>query len=452
MEREWGTRTGEVLAGILGLLDGLTEDCGPDGDGGPGDRGLASDRERVDLASAAIEAADRLRMLASVLIGEAEATGADVAATGLSVVSWLADTRRMTRREVWALLHQGRDLAAFPLVRAAGLAGEVSPTQARSICEVLVDLPDELGPATLRQAEVDMVGFAAALDSRGLTTAAEHLLEVLAPDTADELEAKRLEREARRARRNRSLFFVPDGQGSVLIKGKLPVLAAQALIVQIDAIVARDRRAALDALDPLAEEVTPAMRRADALVELAAAAALHQDAPAHGGDRPRIVVTVPLERLTDLATSGDLIGPGERVAAGDLRQLCCDADLVPVVLGGRSEALDVGREHRLVTAPIRTALTIRDRGCVFPGCDRPPAACHAHHLVPWQSGGATSLDNLVLVCAHHHGIVEPTADPPGRRWEIRLGADGLPEVLPPLHVDRTRRPRRHQRFRAALTA
>ncbi|WP_228489191.1 DUF222 domain-containing protein [Raineyella fluvialis] len=299
MEREWGTPTGEMLAGILGLLDGLDDD-----------RGLATDRERVDLASVAIEASDRLRLLAAVLVGEAEATGADVAATGLSVVSWLADTRRMTRPEVWTLVHQGRDLAEFPMVRAAGLAGRLSPTQARAICDVLVDLPDELGPAMLRQAESDMVGYAAGLDSRGLATAAEHLLEVLAPETAEDLEAKRLERELRLARRNRGLDFADDRHGSVLIKGKLPVLAAQSLIVQIDAIVARDHRRALDALDPLAEDVTPAMRRADALVELAAAAALHQDAPAHGGDRPRIVVTIPEERLTDLAASGGLVGPG----------------------------------------------------------------------------------------------------------------------------------------------
>lgn len=441
MEREWGTRTGDVLAGILGLLDGLDDD-----------RGLATDRERVELASVAVEAAGRLRVLASVLVGEAESTGADVAATGLSVVSWLADTRRMTRAEVWGLLHQGRDLAQFRLVREAGLAGGVSPAQARSICDALVDLPAELGAGVLRRAEEDMVGFAADLDARGLTAAAEHLLEVLAPDTADELEAKRLERELRRARRNRGLSFVNDGQGSVLIKGKLPVLAAEGLIVQIDAFADRDRRRALDALDPLAEDVTSSMRRADGLVALAAAAALHRDAPAHGGDRPRVLVTMSLERLTDLAASGGLVRPGERVSAAELRQLCCDADLVPAVLGGRSEVLDVGRDHRLVTAPIRTALTVRDRGCVFPGCDRPPAACHAHHVVPWQSGGVTALDNLVLLCPHHHGIVEPTADPPGRRWEIRLGDDGVPEVLPPLHVDSVRRPRRHQRFRPPLAA
>lgn len=436
MEREWGTPTGAALAGILEMLDELDDD-----------RGLATDAERVALMGAAMEAADRLQTLAALLVAESDAYGSDVASTGLPAVSWLADTRRMTRREAWAILHQGRDLRSFPLIRAAAEAGHVSPQQARAITQVLADLPEDLDAAQRDRAEATMVGFAADFDSRGLSTLSGHLLEVIAPDVVDRLEAERLEREERRARRNRSLSFTPDGQGGVRIRGLLPVVAAQTLIAQIEAIAQAERRRALDSLDPLAEEVTLTMRRADALLALAEAAALHRDAPVHGGDRPRIVVTLPLERLRDLAAGAEIVGTGDRISAGQLRQLCCDADIVPVVLGAGSEVLDVGREHRLVTGPIRTALTVRDRGCVFPGCDKPPAACQAHHVVPWQAGGPTSLNNLVLVCAHHHGIVEPTPGLPGRRWEVRLGDDGIPEVLPPEHVDRSRRPRRHQRFR-----
>ncbi|WP_194793216.1 DUF222 domain-containing protein [Raineyella fluvialis] len=174
MEREWGTRTGQAMAGILGLLDGLLD--GPDED-----RALASDAERLAMTEAAIEAADRLRILAGVLVAETEAHGSDLAVTGLGVVSWLADTRRMTSREVWALVHEGRDLAALPALRAAGLAGRVSPPQVRSISRVLAQLPDELGTEQLRQAELDMVAYATEFDSQGLSTLSEHLLEVLAP-------------------------------------------------------------------------------------------------------------------------------------------------------------------------------------------------------------------------------------------------------------------------------
>lgn len=441
MERVWGTRTGAVLAGIRALLDESDDD-----------RALASDAERVAWMGEAIEAADRLRTLAAVLVAEADATGADLAVTGLGCVSWLADTRRMTRREVLALLHEGRDLVACPEVRDAGLAGQVSPSQARAITGVLGELPEELATDQRARAEAMMLDFAAEFDARGLVTLADHLLEVIAPDVAERLEAARLERQQRRARRNRRLSFTHDGHGSVLVRGCLPAVAAQTLIAQIDAIAHSEHRRALDALDPLAEEVTPTMRRADALLSLADAAAAHRDAPSQGGDRPRITVTIDWHQLRELALGGRVIGPDEPVSPGQLRQLCCDADILPVILAGDSQVLDVGREHRLVTGPIRTALTARDRGCVFPGCDKPAAACHAHHVVPWQAGGPTSLENLVLVCPHHHGIVEPTTGPQDRRWQIRLADDGVPEVLPPVHVDPTQRPRRHQRHRRPQAA
>lgn len=398
MEWDVGTRTGRVLAGIIATLDTIDH---------AGDRAYAADRERLELLDAALRAAHRLEGLAAVLAAESETAGADVAVTGLGVTGWLATNNPMTRTEAGRVVRAGRELADFPLVRAAVLDGRLSPTQARAITGVLRDLPEELDAGQRDRAEKTMVGFGAEFDSHGLAGLARHLLEVIAPEQADQLEAARLERQDRLARRDRHLAFSSDGHGSVFIRGKLPALQAATLIAQIDAIAAAQRRHALDSADPEAEDTTPAMRRADALMALAEAAARHRDAPAHGGDRPRIVVHLSASRLADLAAGAGLLPDGRSVSPGELRRLCCDADLVPVVLGGASEVLDVGREQRLVTGPIRTALGVRDRGCVFPGCDRPPAHCEAHHIVPWRQGGPTSLENLVLLCPHHHGIVEP---------------------------------------------
>ena len=75
------------------------------------------------------------------------------------------------------------------------------------------------------------------------------------------------------------------------------------------------------------------------------------------------------------------------------------------MVDARSEVLDVGRARRLATPAQRAALRVRDRGCVFPGCDRPSEWCQAHHLVPFEDGGATDLDNLCLLCSHHHHLV-----------------------------------------------
>jgi hypothetical protein len=62
------------------------------------------------------------------------------------------------------------------------------------------------------------------------------------------------------------------------------------------------------------------------------------------------------------------------------------------VLSGPSQVLDLGRERRLITGPLRRALVLRDRGCAFPGCDRPPRWCDAHHITHWANGGPTNLN------------------------------------------------------------
>jgi Domain of unknown function (DUF222)/HNH endonuclease len=110
-------------------------------------------------------------------------------------------------------------------------------------------------------------------------------------------------------------------------------------------------------------------------------------------------------------------GDGTELSAATVRRLACDAELIPAVLGSRGEVLDVGRTRRLVTAAIWIALVLRDRHCAFPGCDRPPVMCHAHHIVHWTSGGETKLSNLVLLCGHHHRVVHHSP------WEVRINLD-----------------------------
>ncbi|HEX6150360.1 HNH endonuclease signature motif containing protein, partial [Nocardioides sp.] len=86
--------------------------------------------------------------------------------------------------------------------------------------------------------------------------------------------------------------------------------------------------------------------------------------------------------------------------------------------------------HRLVTPAIWTALVARDRHCAFPGCTRPPVMGHAHHIRHWIDGGTTSLNNLVLLCGHHHRTIHHTP------WQVRLAADGIPEFLAPTKAGR----------------
>lgn len=438
---------GQLLAVIGAALDALTDDR----------LRLPSDADQLAQLREALHLDARLQAWQQQLAARIEACEAAWHEYRTSTTTWLTDAAQLTPREARRLVKAGQGLARFEIVGAAAAAGAVLPTQAEAITSVLADLPGEFDQPTVDRGQAMMVGFAASHDAAALRRLTAHLVEVLAPDTADALTAARLERQERAARARRHLEFVGDGHGSVHIRGCLPVADAEPFIRIIDAYAAADKRASLEARDPLAELVTPTMRRADALITLINRHCQQALAPANGGDRPRIVITLSYDKLAKTAAdagllSGRLVGGDDPVPAGVLRRLLCDADLLPAVLGGPSEILDVGRSQRLVTAPIRAALELRDGGCVFPGCDKPPQDCHAHHIVPWWAGGPTSLANLVLVCAHHHGIVEPGHDPTADRWQVRLRADGQAEIVPPRRADPTQRPRMHARILTPMRA
>lgn len=123
--------------------------------------------------------------------------------------------------------------------------------------------------------------------------------------------------------------------------------------------------------------------------------------PVHGRTATTVMVTIGLEQLASgLGVAST--GTGGRITAGEARRLACAADLVPLVLGGPSEVLDVGRAQRLFTPAQRRALAVRDGRCRAEGCDIPAAWSEAHHLEPWVPDGATDLANGVLLCSHHH--------------------------------------------------
>ena len=235
------------------------------------------------------------------------------------------------------------------------------------------------------------------------------------------------------------------------ISGSLPTLEARAIESVLGAFAADEHRRSIDTLDAHVALSSRPQRLADALVTVCQRIEHCGQAPRHGGDRPRLVVTIEQEHLLDWNDSEHAheVGVDHRLTPEELRQLACDADLLPIVLGGDGEILDVGQEQRLVTPAIRAALTVRDRGCIFPGCDRLPVDCEAHHRQPWQAGGPTSLENLVLLCRHHHRVVEPAKNPAdrARQWQVELHpTTGIPRVIPPAHVDPGRTPRLHNRF------
>ncbi|TGO05833.1 hypothetical protein SERN_0025 [Serinibacter arcticus] len=207
--------------------------------------------------------------------------------------------------------------------------------------------------------------------------------------------------------------------------------------------------------EPPLEDRTRPQIMLDALISACQTALRAGELPRVGGLPPRLMVTMGLEDLraqlappvaedrrddgptsTAARTGLALLPHAGPVPAARVRRLACDADMIPVVLGGRSEIVDLGRRHRLVPASLRRALVARDGGCIFPGCTIPSTWCEAHHVVPWMSGGRTDADNCVLLCSgHHHAVhtgrwlIVPTRGDPARtRASGTLPAGSLPRA------------------------
>jgi hypothetical protein len=145
------------------------------------------------------------------------------------------------------------------------------------------------------------------------------------------------------------------------------------------------------------------------------------DAGASQRSTGRVTAVISLENLLSNSGVGWLDDAVEPVAASVIDEIVCDSGFTAMVMGERGEPLWQGRLQRLFTPPQRRALAVRDGGCVAVGCNAPPSWCHAHHVVPWQSGGLTDVDNGVLLCpAHHHALH-------ARAFEVRM-VDGRPEL------------------------
>ena len=201
------------------------------------------------------------------------------------------------------------------------------------------------------------------------------------------------------------------------------------LISLLGTLDAQGGAAVLTALQPLARrngksDVRRKERRlADALVEHA----MHSlDAAPRGSTvRPHLQVTTTLETLLGRigAPAADLEF-SLPISAQAVERIACDCNLTRILLGSDSAVIDVGRSRRVISPSTRRALKVRDRGCVWPGCDRPASWTSGHHLVHWAKGGPTDLPNLVLLCHRHHWMVHEGG------WQVAR-VDGQVRTIPP---------------------
>lgn len=204
----------------------------------------------------------------------------------------------------------------------------------------------------------------------------------------------RLELEEQLARRRFDLRRLHNG----MVAGDfaLPELAGDTLLAAVDALMP----------PPTADDVrTTSQRRADALEDLARDSLEGSDGVVVGGERAHINVHVDIQALQGNAGGLHETDDGHVLDLETVRQLTCDSSVARVVFAGDSEVLDVGRKTRVIPAGLRRAVFARDRQCVAQGCTRSPRWCDIHHIVPWADGGVTTLENLCLLCRHHHTLV-----------------------------------------------
>lgn len=438
MLKQQQTTTLQALDGMAALLSGINHS----------QRSSIPHAERLELMRRARRFAERAQALAATLTAEVERNQSSMAVAGTSLTSFIAVDEHRDSRDAARAVFEARDLARHPNVGRAALGGKVSTGHARGIAKGMAQLPPGLDAAQRSRAEDAFLRLAENLRPDQIPDQTVQVLGEVAPELVpDERdEQRRLERQRHQALRRRSFRHGDDGEGSIWFSGKLPHLEAEPFIRILQAHVASNRRQARDnakalrALRPgprvlrehggSGEDLTTQQRWADALVGMVRE---HRGAPQSMGESPRIVITMQEEKLTQRAEQSGVLPGGARIPAGELRRLMCDAALMPVVLGGESEILDVGREHRLVTPGMRRTLSLRDKGCVFPGCQKPDAECEAHHVIPWWDQGRTELGNLALLCPHHHAMIEPDRfNPRSDQWRITFNPrTRLPIVHPP---------------------
>ncbi|MET8089708.1 DUF222 domain-containing protein [Micromonospora sp. NPDC005220] len=408
----------EALAQVGGAVDDCTETAL---------WGLSDDELLASLDATQL-LAQRLAAVQLGLVRELDGRGVAVAQGASSTAVWLRERLRLSGRSARQLVQLAATIdAAPPAVRDALLSGAITVEQGRVVAETIAALPVEAGPDVADKATQLLVTWADRFDPTSLSRLGERVLTHVAPELAEQAELKALERATERAEARRHVTLSEQHNGQVRLSGNLDTETASLLREAIDPLCA-----------PAGEhdDRSPGQRRADALGEICRLALRTGQLPDNGGDRPQLVVTVALDALVNGVHAGTL-ETGTRLTPGAVRRLACDAGVLPVVLDGNSQVLDVGRQRRLFTGPLRRALVLRDGGCAFPGCDRPPRWCDGHHIRHWADGGVTALGNAVLLCGYHHRFIH-RGD-----WTVRIAADGRPDFLPPSWLDPLRTPRRN---------
>ncbi|MGV8885450.1 MAG: DUF222 domain-containing protein [Microbacteriaceae bacterium] len=345
---------------------------------------------------------------------------------------------RSTAREARSAIRMGSVLDSTPPwlthVAACVRVGEISPSSAEAIANGIGEPGLDVDDVALASAAHILCDEARLLDADRLFVRAREMRADL--DVALVADKER----ARRQSRSLRLYRQPDGMTRLTW-----LLDPESAAVAVDIFdrATSPRRGGPRFVDTshselasriAADERTTEQLASDTFLELLRHGS-HGDARLLlGSGAPSIRVVVGASARAARSGSAYIDGQSEPVSIATVERLTCEGATVAVTVDSAGQPLDVGREQRLYTRRQRIALAVRDSGCRWPGCDRPPSWCEAHHIRHWaRDSGRTDTADGILLCRHHHLLAHNNG------WEIsRDGANYA--LIPPPEIDPAQRP------------
>jgi hypothetical protein len=317
----------------------------------------------------------------------------------LTARAWLRWQLNLTTTTASERVAISRKLAALPQTEQALADGDISYRHVALIAETA----GQLGEKFEAQAETILVDISKEVDPWRLQRAIWHLKHCLDSDGVLS--------DANKANSRRFLHLSQTFDGVYRIDGWLDAEGGAVLNTALDSVMGP--RLADD-------DRSGGERRADAAVEMARRQLDGGQLPEVGGQKPHLAVSVDMATLSkEPGSMAAELEWSQPIPAETARRLACDAAITPIIDGAADHT------SRVVPGATRRALMARDKGCRFPGCDCPPAWTDAHHVKHWADGGATTLDNLILLCRRHHRLVHEEG------WTIELARDRELIAIPP---------------------
>ena len=338
--------------------------------------------------------------------------------------------------------------APFELVAAGLASGDLGLDAATVIIRHLTDAARTASPAAVREAEAFLVEQATTLSASLVATQAQVHCAVLDPDGVRPRED--LARLQRRFRLGREVDGMTPFSG---LADPINAGLLRAALTERTAPSRRPRFVDPDDPDVLLDAEQPPIdlrsrdQRAFDIVFGLLTAGIRADNDTVGSLHGTATVNVVIGARDLVAGTGaawidDVLSP---VSASTTREVICDGGVRLQIEGAHGEILWEGRRERYFTPAQRRALAVRDGGCVGPGCSAPPSWCHAHHVVEWEHGGLTDVDNGALLCSFHHHQLHSGG------FQLRMN-HGIPELLAPPWFDREQQWRPAGKSRLARAA